>query len=317
MIQYRSLQHNDVAGIIEGWNQNIWCDPLTETRFKNLILCDPNFDPEGLIIAEENGEILGALYALRRRVPMFGTELESDSGWITWFFVKDQAQRKGIGSQLLQKALLFLKKNKIKTVYFASYAPNYIVPGLDKNAYPEAYSFLMKNGFQKDYEAVAMDRNIVNYNYPEEVKEIKKQRESEGYSFEVVTKDAIPSASWFAHEKFNEDWGRAIREGLVRNVNEEQIIIARNPEKEIIGFTMFGGYEGIRERFGPFGVDENLRGLGIGKILLHECLFKQKQVGVHNSWFLWTGEESAAGFLYRKYGFEITRRFEIMYRTVN
>src|SRR5699024_562259 len=90
----------------------------------------------------------------------------------------------------------------------------------------------------------------------------------------------------FANMKFNPDWGRAIREGLLRGMSLEQILIARNKE-QLVGFCLFGGYEGIRERFGPFGVDPDERGKGLGKILLNLCLQKMKARGLHGAWFLW------------------------------
>jgi hypothetical protein len=38
--------------------------------------------------------------------------------------------------------------------------------------------------------------------------------------------------------------------------------------------------------------------------------------GLHGAWFLWTGEQSPAGHLYRKAGFHVTRRFDIMSKTL-
>ena len=34
--------------------------------------------------------------------------------------------------------------------------------------------------------------------------------------------------------------------------------------------------------------------------------------GAHSAWFLWTGEDSPAGHLYRSTGFDVVRRFEVM-----
>ncbi len=311
---YRTFESKDLAGIVSAWNVSLWCDPITEKRVKNLILCDPNFDSEGCIVAVDNDTIIGFLYAIRRRVPMFGNLLEPESGWIHSFFVDKTYQRRGVGTELLRRGMDFLKTCGVKTMYFSPYAPNYIVPGIDSTAYPAGEKLLVARGFSIQYEAVAMDCCLVNYQYPLDVQELKKQRELEGYTFTPLETGEIPEVAWFAHSKFNEDWGRAIRQGLSNNVDKEQVTVAKNSTGDTIGFTMFGAYEGIRERFGPFGVDEACRGLGIGKILLHECLWKQKQVGLHNSWFLWTGEESAAGYLYRKYGFTITRRFKVMKR---
>jgi GNAT superfamily N-acetyltransferase len=92
----------------------------------------------------------------------------------------------------------------------------------------------------------------------------------------------------------------------------DRIVVARDPEGQILGWAMHGTYEGVLERFGPFGVLPTSRGTGLGKVLLHLTLERMVAAGAHSAWFLWTGEESAAGQLYLKSGFDITRRFTIL-----
>ncbi|MFE0376996.1 GNAT family N-acetyltransferase [Streptomyces inhibens] len=75
---------------------------------------------------------------------------------------------------------------------------------------------------------------------------------------------------------------------------------------------MHGAYDGTAERFGPFGVRKELRGAGLGKVLLHLTLERMRALGVHGAWFLWTGEQSPAGRLYRGSGFTTTRRFTVL-----
>ncbi len=38
--------------------------------------------------------------------------------------------------------------------------------------------------------------------------------------------------------------------------------------------------------------------------------------GLHGAWFLWTGEKSSAGYLYKKVGFQVTCRFHVKALTV-
>ena len=75
---------------------------------------------------------------------------------------------------------------------------------------------------------------------------------------------------------------------------------------------MYGGYEKIRERFGPFGVEESEQGKGLGKILLHETLHAMKQQTLQGAWFLWTSETTVAGHLYLKNDFRTFRKFHVM-----
>jgi GNAT superfamily N-acetyltransferase len=243
---------------------------------------------------------------------MHGTELETDNAWIPWFFVDSGYRKQGVGSQLMQDALEFTRKHGRKKVFFSSYAPNYILPGVDEKAYPEGYKFLLKHGFEIEYSPVAMDYSLVGYEIPEDVRQLKIKRISEGYVFREAEDRDLFELIQFATHVFNADWGRAIREGILQGLLLSQILISRDPQGKLVGFCMFGSYEGIRERFGPFGVDPSQQGTGLGKILLYDCLEKMRALSLHGTWFLWTGETSSAGHLYKRVGFKVTRQFHVM-----
>ncbi|PYI54067.1 GNAT family N-acetyltransferase [Paenibacillus flagellatus] len=309
-IQYRHYESGDEAAIVALWNECLHHDPITPLRFRNMVLLDANFDPEGLRLAFEGERLVGAVYSLRRVLPMHGTDLEPDNGWVTFFFVAPDVRRQGVGTRLMEEAFAFLAKHGRKHVFFSSYAPNYFVPGVDESSYPDGYAFLQKQGFAKLYSPVAMDYSLVAYSYPQDVKELKQRRLQEGYTFELAQDRDLVDVIRFATDVFNPDWGRAMREGVLRGLPLTAIHIARENGR-LVGFCMHGGYEGIRERFGPFGVDPSQQGKGLGKILLHDCLANMRAQGLHGAWFLWTGETTTAGHLYKKLGFEITRRFHV------
>ena len=315
MVTYRRYQSGDESKIVKLWNEVLWKDPITAKRFRNLVLLDANFDPDGLRLAFDEEHLVGAVYAVRRLQPMVGTDLEPDNGWIPFFFVDENYRRAGVAAQLMTEANDFLKENGRKHVFFASYAPNYIMPGIDPDAYPEAYEFLLSQSFNKLYSPIAMDRNIVDFRLSDEIKELIKQREKEGYTFSLAEDKDLYEVIQFANVKFNPDWGRAIREGILQGLPMERILVARQGDN-VAGFCIFGGYEGVPDRFGPFGVDPDQQGKKLGKILLNLCLHQMKAESLHGAWFLWTGEKTAAGYLYKKTGFEITRTFHVMKKDI-
>ncbi|MDZ5473709.1 GNAT family N-acetyltransferase [Bacillus sp. 31A1R] len=315
MLVYRFYQSGDEKEIVKLWNECLPKDPITSTRFRNLVLLDANFDPVGVKLAFHEDQLVGCVYAVRRLLPMYGIDLEPENGWIPFFFIHPSFRTRGIGKKLLSEAVEFLAGEGRENVLFASYAPNYILPGIDENTYPEAYQFLQYQGFERLYSPVAMDRNLVGYEVPLEVKELKRIRETEGYTFEKAEDKDLYEVIQFANLIFNPDWGRAIREGILQGLPLKRILVARHKEK-LIGFCLYGGYEGIAERFGPFGVDPDQQGKGIGKIMLHECLRSMRSEGLHGAWFLWTSEKSPAGMLYKKTGFQVTRTFHVMKKSI-
>lgn len=308
---YSTFKNGDEIGIVNLWNDVLHHDPINQKRFCKQVLLDANFDPQGLIVAIRDEQIIGAILAITRKLPMEGINLESDTGWITFFMVHPSYEREGIGHELMERASAYIRQQGAEKLFFSSYAPNYFLPGIDEENYPSGFALLQKEGFRRVYSPVAMHRSLTDYVYPVDVQTLKHERQQEGYSFDSVQDGDFYELIQFANQKFNPDWGRAIREGVLQGLDPSQILVAKK-HNQVVGFALFGGYEGIRERFGPFGVDENEQGKGLGKILLHETIHTMKQQTIQGAWFLWTSEKSAAGHLYLKNGFKTFRTFHVM-----
>ncbi|MEV0166942.1 GNAT family N-acetyltransferase [Nonomuraea fuscirosea] len=309
MVTVRPFQSGDETALVDAWNRSMPADPTTAGWFRDCVLLDPNFDPEGLRVAVAGDDVVGCAYAVRRLIPLApGTDLEPDTGWIPFFFVVPE-HRGGLGRRLVGEAVEFLERLGRTKVDFSSYTPNYVLPGADAELYPDGHRLLEELGFRTLYSPVAMDRALVGYRTPPEVHELLREREREGYVFRSPEVGELPELIRFAADAFNPDWGEAIRQ----HRDPERIVIAK--KEHIVGFALYAAYRGIPERFGPFGVDPGQRGTGLGKILLHLTMTRMRAEGLHSSWFLWTGATSPAGHLYAKAGYEITRKFHVMRRS--
>ena len=178
----------------------------------------------------------------------------------------------GSGAPCFRRPERFVQAQGRKEVLVSPYAPNYFWPGVDPKAYPEAVELLERRGYQTLYSPVAMDKNLVGFFVPPEVEALEAQRTREGYRFGPLAYEYLHDVIAFAEEAFNPDWGRAIRDAIKSGVPLDQCWIALSGEGRVVGFALFGGYDGILERFGPFGVDPSQRGKGLGKILLYRSL---------------------------------------------
>ncbi|GAA1995675.1 GNAT family N-acetyltransferase [Catenulispora subtropica] len=308
----RSFQVGDGPRLAAAWTAAAPADPMTYRRFRDLFLLDRNFDPAGLQVAVVDGEVAGAAYAVRRLIAAQGDDLQPASGWIPFFFVRPGFRGRGLGRELVAAAMEWLRALGRSEVFFSSYTPNYFLPGLDVARYPHALRLLTGLGFAKQYDAVAMDRSLVGYAVPAEVRERIEALEGGGYRFGTPADDELTTLISIAGADFNPDWARAIREAVVAGMPLDRIVVAREPGGAMLGWAMHGTYEGVIDRFGPFGVLPAARGTGLGKVLLHLTLERMAGSGAHGAWFLWTGEKSAAGELYLKTDFEITRRFTVL-----
>lgn len=309
MTTYRPYRHDDLASIVDVWNASMPADPVTLDWFTDFVLLDPNFDPGGLIVAcSATNDVVGCIHAARRLTPIFGTDLEPDTGWIPLFFVSPGERGHGIGSALIDSGLDFLARRRVD---FGCYTPNYFLPGIDPDVYPDGLRLLRNKGFVVRSSPVAMDRSLVGYAPPADVLKLREDRAADGYVFRRASAGALPDLIRFAASTFSADWGEAIRDAVRRGLPLDRIIVAWRGDR-IVGYAMYGAYRGIRERFGPFGVAPDQRGSGLGKILLHESLRAMRAEGLHTAWFLWTDEDSPAGRLYLHAGFRVTRRFHVM-----
>jgi GNAT superfamily N-acetyltransferase len=307
----RAFAVGDGRRLAEAWTEAAPQDGMTELRLRDLVLLDRNFDPDGLLVAERQGRLVGAAYAVRRQVAHHGGDLEPGTGWIPFFFVRPEARGAGLGRALVTAAMEWLRGQGVREVYFSNYTPNYVLPGLDAERYPAAAALLSSLGFTVCERPSAMDRSLIGYELPAEIRARVADLQAQRWTFGTPTGDELVPLIGVAAQ-FSSDWARAIREGVLGGMPLERIVVARDPEGAILGWAMHGTYESVIDRFGPFGVLPQSRGTGLGKVLLHLTLERMAAVGAHGAWFLWADEGSVAAELYTRTGFHVTRTFDIL-----
>lgn len=307
----RGYRPGDEATVVTLWNRCLPADPITAERFAAQVLLDVNFDAAGFLVAEQEGAIIGFLLALTRQTPMQGLDNDPEDGWISVFFVDPAFRNQGIGQALLDQGRAHVADRGRRWVSVSPYAPNYFWPGVDADLYPEALRFLRKNHFETIETPVSMTASLLGFSIPDSVRDLRRRREDEGYTFGTLRDDQITGVLEFNSRHFSADWARAIREGLLRGVPRERVLVASRGSA-IVGFCLYGGYDRVAERFGPFGVHPDLRRVGLGRILLYLCLDRMHANGLQNAWFLWTGLDDPAGHLYTSAGFHVARSFTVL-----
>lgn len=309
----RPFQHVDIQEIVNLWNRALPIDAVSLSVFEAKVLLDENFDPEGLLVAESEGSLIGFVYALVRQFPMPLLGLQEEKGWVTAWGVDPDYRRSGVGSALIEAAEKFFKKHHRKQIIFSTYSPNYITPGIDSKAYSSAIALLEKLGFEKWSEFLSMDNNLVHFQRPDKAMQKEKKLKSEGIEIRFYERRDITRYLEFQREHMPPDWLWLSRNNLLdltRGLFEpDQICIALDKGK-IIGFCQHED-----EHFGPFGVSDDYQGRGIGTVLLARTLERMHQKGLHGAWLLWTGDRAATG-VYGPLGFKETRRFAAMKKEI-
>lgn len=307
-MEIRSYRGADEAALLDLWNATLTYDPINAATFRTKVLLDPNFSSDGLLVADEGGVIAGFVLSLARQVPLFGQGLEPELGWITAFGVAEERRREGTGRALFDAALGRLRGLGRRRVLISPYTPNYFIPGVDVQAYGEALAFLTAGGWQRLSSPISMAADLTGFRSPPEIPGLVARLAEEGVCVRPVAPADLPVLMPFIQRTFGWDWYRFAQEYLA-------ILFGPGADDIVFLVAMHGGRiagycQQRRERFGPFGVLPELRGRGIGRLLLFRCLETALAQGFHCAWFLWTGRDAAR--LYALAGFREIRQFAVM-----
>jgi GNAT superfamily N-acetyltransferase len=193
-------------------------------------------------------------------------------------------------------------------VSISPYVPNYFTPGPDVAAYAPGIDFLMRRGFTEIERPISMRAELTGYQEDAAISERRAALAAQGIEVRPVTPADIVPLLEFVREHFSADWLREATGVLNDLYNGDGrfvgMVIARQGDR-VLGYA-----EHRNERFGPFGVREDQRGGGIGRVLLSITLAEMLKKNVHAAWFLWTGDDAAR--LYARCGFHSVRRFSVL-----
>jgi ribosomal protein S18 acetylase RimI-like enzyme len=308
----RLYRGSDEAALIALWNATMTHDCINASIFRTKVLLDPNF-ANGLLLAEEDGALRGFVLSITRQTPLFLQGLEPDLGWITAFGVDCAYRRRGIGKRLFDTALARLARLGRKRVLVSPYTPNYFIPGVDVDAYADAVAFLRATGWQTTSTPISMRAELTGLQIPREILELEQRLSRDGVAVRPVQPSDLPELMPFIAAHFGWDWYRFAQEYLLElfgRGSDEICFLVATQGARIVGYC-----QQRRERFGPFGVVAEMRGKGVGRLLLFRCLTTMLTNGFHCAWFLWTGQDAAR--LYSLAEFKQVRQFAVMEKDIH
>jgi GNAT superfamily N-acetyltransferase len=271
-----------------------------------MILLDENFDPSFCWIALEEGKAAGFLSAMKRKYPYGERGLEEDKGWIQVIFTDRPAQRHGIGGKMLVKAEKKLREAGAKTIILGAYSPSYFFYGLDPDHYASSVSFFRKYGYTAGETHYSMGMDLRDYQMPDRLLTKKKKAEEKGYRFIPFDYSYCVALPVFMKENFGGGWRRHAMEAMRRGTAEDVIVLALNPEGEIIGCAN-RATDGNPSRFGPIGIAEGYRDRGLGSVLLGTALEEMRGKGIDDMFFMTTDEDGMRYYL--RNGLHVLRSF--------
>jgi len=288
-MKVRPYEAADFAAVVALMRETLALPGIDEKLVAHDFLLAPAFRPEHLLVAEEGSTLAG--FALVPRHDPLGAPA---TGWIAAFGVAPAFRRKGIATALLSRGLADMRAGGIAQLDVADVPVRYLLPGVDRAAYPGAAELLIGNfGFTLREEVASMGLNL-DRNFP----------------VATETRPVMLGELPLICDFFAEGWGPGWWEHIERST---QLKLAGDPERsEILAWWENGKPLSVAHfrgnRFGPLAVGEAARGRGIGAALTLATLAAMKAAGFADAYFL-VGREDVQPF-YAKLGFAVLRRFE-------
>lgn len=322
-MEIKKMDGSMVNSIVYLWNSEVYRKQVyaewTNEEFKNRIINNPHFDPDGFLVAIEDGDVIGfghAIYNNQDKDPAL------TPGYITCIVVKTGYQRRGIGTKIL-KALEEFLKSKGKTFvrnYFANpVSLKWYIPGTDKHEHNGApavpfnspfYLLLSANGYIVNGQQDGYHIDLTKYELDESIKKRIEENEKDGYHITVYD----PNKHYGFDELFdalnNDGWRNSIKYNLNRE-NPRPIVIVEK-DGEILGFTgPIYKEESGRASLSGVGIHPKTQGRGLGKTMFCSFCEESKKNGA-TFMTLFTGSDNKARNIYLYAGMKIAQSFAIM-----
>jgi GNAT superfamily N-acetyltransferase len=290
----RSFTNQDAQKLVSLWNCAHPQYPLTEGQMAKKLFLDTNFLAENLLIVEENQEMIAFAY-----VPHH-LSMQEDAGYITYFSVSPERDVETVGAFLL-KACETHHKDAGRSRVSTAYTPLYHLQGFS-DQYDVPYVKLFRSFGYEEEKSYRRRIDLNAYSLPENWALRKQQLAEEVIYIGALSYDLIAQFVSAENGFSSGNWSWEYRVRLSHDPDPTRARVAIHKGK-IIGGCIFGDPNSDDGRFGPFGMNPEYRGKGIGSILFADCLQEMKARGISCAWAQWTPLTGPAAKLYDRAGF--------------
>ncbi|MFE5775099.1 GNAT family N-acetyltransferase [Brachybacterium sp. NPDC056505] len=312
--------------------------PLTAQELALLVLVDPDPRSSIVLVAEDTGDTEDSadtegLTGDPAPVGFAHIAAQDGAAYLVSGAVHPAHRRRGIGTRLLDAALVHARRWGAETLVISGRPRGYAAPGVDEAADPGAAAFLRARGAHGAGSALAMERDLADLAGPaegtgahEHAGEGRRGSQADralppDLRIAPCAPEEVPEMLTAVRLRLSEDWAQLLGAHVAHRAEEEArghpsaegsagpagtILLARDavgPAGEILGVAAWDVVGADPERFGPIGVLPAARGRGVGGALLDAALERMARAGARRAWFQWTSASGPAHCMYLSRGF--------------
>jgi len=238
---------------------NAWLpkDFVDDEMVRHVTVDDPNFDPRLVLYAVDGGEVRGVLLgAVRTRAPP--EALERDRG-VAW--VKVVAGSRDAMALLLREFEGLARSMGCRELRYGGFTSWYLFPGVDSE-YVDTIAVLEGLGWRRVGRVVDYLVDMSRFYVPRSVRELEARLRERGVVVERGRRSEASDVAKWVLERFGPAWKT---EALMAFSRPRPTIFVARRGSEVLGFSCYSALH--TTWFGPIGVDERARGMGIGTAL--------------------------------------------------
>ena len=342
----RLMEQKDLPSVFAIWNESVEAGEVLYKKMDSAYWhakfeSDPNYDPRFNFVAETEEGLAGFICGLAKKILLAGETNATSPGYITCFFVRKAWRGKGVGRQLLsalEDAFRAAGKTKIACSGDNPVNLDWVIPGTpghDHNNAPgmdadcEGYPFLRAMGFEDKAAEIAMYLNLKEYQPWPEFEERKRKLQEEGVYVGRYDTSLDYDYDGMCDRVGSEYWREALRSEIAcHKENRPNTDIRFLPNGKIPAgprpILVATCNHCIVAQTGPVDLQESGRGFftgictdplyerrGIASVLFNVLMQEFIAEGAKFS-SLFTGDSNHAQRIYKRAGFRVVRRWNVM-----
>ncbi|MBR8533998.1 GNAT family N-acetyltransferase [Carboxylicivirga sediminis] len=277
MIKYPISLYNPAerAELTAFLNQNWEYDAITEELLQEKLEGDPDWMPQATFVCKDGQRIIGFMQGVMRHIRGV------NYAYIKLMAVDSQYRRQGVATALYQRLEEVFVAHQANVVRIYDVPLNYFMPGIDPR-YTPALCWAMRRGFERFGDTSNL---VVDLNQDWDMSTREDALRTDG----IEVRRAKPEDKQAVLDFIKDEWLLWTNEVEMAFSDEVPSIHIALLNGEVKAFSAHNANNKGTGWFGPMGTHPDLRGKGMGAILLKRCLQDMKEMGLSRSIIPWVG----------------------------